>query len=195
MGNFLIFAAVMGVTYWALTRTFAAPPKPEEKSPPVPARRAVPRLDPERFAAVMELPPTAKSLSQIAQLKAKRASDFELDPYSDDRADNGRSEQRNWKTSIEEFRADLIAASFAVECPFELVIIYKGEAPERRIAVQEMLMGEHAFYLETWCYLRRDRRMFRVDEIDQVVTADGEVFPTGNAWLSSLPALPAEGDG
>lgn len=188
----LIFLGVAGAAWLLLSQLTAGPPAQpsEEIAPPHHGGG----IDPEKFARVMAAPPTEKSLRQHARKKHLGFGiRVEVGPMTDEeeafvqsldrRGGGGESKQ----VDLAAWRDTLVPAPFAVGCPFELTIVYREEAPARQIEVRELLQGEHACYLESWCHLRQDRRMFRVDEIDEVITADGEIFGSGDEWLASLP--------
>lgn len=118
------------------------------------------------------LPPLAEYRQSLAETKVARDTEEEGE---------GDDEQffDAWRASLTE--VDLPGAVGA-----KLVIRYRDDPTARPIRVLSLLQGDHAHYLQSFCGLRDDFRMFRVESIAEVVDANGEVFAGGYEWLGSL---------
>lgn len=102
----------------------------------------------------------------------------------------GQNDYRAAPVEIDHWKSTLTIATFEGVEGSDLVIRYKGSREDRQITVLRVMEGQHALYLESLCRLRNAPRMFRVDQIDQIVSAEGEVFESGEAWVRTLTRIP-----
>lgn len=197
----ILFLIVAGSAYFIMTviagiggRNNRAVPPRNETAKEWASRVHGLRFDEERRRRSGLPPLRAKDQINVRLAKYGLRMDTDTDISTADLAEYERrlaeDEAREKLAEIADWRATLREVNFDGVAGADFVIRYKGDLTDRPITVQSVMEGDHAFYLDSFCELRGAKRMFRVDEIDQIVTASGEVFDGGMKWLHSLSAAP-----